>query len=285
MYGNLRPATVTRAAPDIECMPPSQNFSSPTVLVDISWQLVLLVCAEFLAFATVVVPLLPHDEYENNIETFWDNYSWIAAATCVPYILLTLPVAVGYTWFVQGWPLNAITWMVIVCSLASVVHIASVATDPRGVFLGCCSISLLLCVLSLLRLFDKLSFSKSPIAFVLALIWQSVVFLPIYFVGALGPYSTLGSAVASVICSVCLIAEFRLIENQTSVPMESPTRTDEQSQPRSNNPASKLSKSFSSLKSLTVQDPFTMSVWVNCASWRFLFQSVILAQKIFLQFL
>lgn len=286
MYGNLRPGAggPTRFAPDEALEAMERGGEAPPSFADISWQLLLLVSAEFLLFATVVVPLLPNDNWGDSVSNFWLDYSWIAAATCLPYILLTLPVAVGYTWFIQAWPWNGLVWLIIVGSLASVVHIASVATDPRGVFCGCCSISGLLILFSALRIFfpSAASFAKTPLAFVVAVVWQTAVFVPIFFASALSSFSALGAGIASLVCSVCLIAEFRLIENKTSV-----LAVKHGSKPIEHR-LSDLSRMSSQIEAEIfaepLVDPFTWAIWVNCASWRFLFQSLILLQKLVLQF-
>lgn len=272
MYGNLRPNKLEEGRVE-----PETAAEPPTEYALVSWQLLLLMAAEFLLFAAVVVPLLPNDNWGTSVSDFWLHYSWIAAVTCFPYIFLTLPVAVGYTWFIQKWPWNTIVWACIVVSLASVVHIASVATDPRGVFVGCVSIACLMILFSGLALFDRISFAKSPIAFLIGFVWQTAVFLPVFFFGALGTFSSVGAGCASLICSVMLISEFRLIENRTSVLVtevnESPDDLFDDS-----------IKSANATITATLIDPFTQAIWINCASWRFLFQSLILLQKIILQF-
>ena len=271
MYGNLRPGGLAGRGNNVD-LEAQTTVSDEDKFTPISWQLLMLVSAEFLLFGTVVVPLLSNDGWGMSVSSFWESYSWIAAGTCLPYIFLTLPVAVGYTWFIQKWPWNAVVWAGIVVSLASVCHIASVATDPRGVFVGLCSIATMLFCFSILRMFDKISFAKSGISFVVAFVWVAAFFLPVYFVSALGPHSSLGGALATLICSVCVIAEFRLIENQTSI--VSPSE-----------PPKQFARSTSSLPDcgIYVQDPFTLAIWINCASWRFIFQSVILFEKVFLQ--
>lgn len=170
-------------------------------------------------------------------------------------MLLTAPVAAGYTWVIQRWPWNMIVWIVVVLSLGSVVHISSVATDPRGVFVGLCSISGYLLFLTVLVYYGAIFFKK-PTAFAIGICWQICVFLPIYFVQGLTLYSCIGSGITSVICCTFFAAELRLIENETV-----------------------------GLGYLDNQDPFSVCIWINCAGWRFFVQILILFNKIVLQFL
>ena len=154
MYGNLKPGGRDPVALRVDSYLGSLDKPVPVAPTPIAWELVLLLAAEFLSFAVVLTPLIVDNASDREIETFWRTYSLLALAACGPYILLTTPVAAGYSWFVQRWPLNLVTWLFIILSLACVVHIASVPTDPRGVFIGCCSITSYLLLLVVVVYFD-----------------------------------------------------------------------------------------------------------------------------------
>lgn len=217
----------------------------------VSWELVLLLSAEFLSFAVVLLPLIPQDDTAKSMGAFWDQYRLVSLAACLPYVALTVPVAIGYYWFLSGVKINILVWMTIVLSLAFVCHIASVTTDPRGVFVGTMSLAVYLLILTGCIGF-RVNFVRlnSVWVFVFALLWPIIVFLPIYLVQGLSLESTIGSCIATGTASVFLTCELRLMENGMQV------------------------------SELETSDPFTRAIWVNCATWRFLVQVCILGQKV-----
>ena len=256
MYGNLNPGEVAHEIIGNPSSIPSVGSSSVSSMTKksiITWELLILLTSEFLVFSLLLTPLIPDNSTTRDIESFWTSYTLLAFAACAPYILLTAPVAAGYTWIIQKWPWNMIVWIIVVLSLGSVVHISSVRTDPRGVFVGLCSISSYLLFLTVL-VYYRAIFFKRPTAFAIGIVWQICVFLPIYFVQGLTLYSCIGSGISSVICCTFFAAELRLIENETVV-----------------------------LGYLDTNDPFSVCIWINCASWRFFIQMFILFNKILLQ--
>ena len=253
MYGNLKPGGRDPVALRVDSYLGSLDKPVPVAPTPIAWELVLLLAAEFLSFAVVLTPLIVDNASDREIETFWRTYSLLALAACGPYILLTTPVAAGYSWFVQRWPLNLVTWLFIILSLACVVHIASVPTDPRGVFIGCCSITSYLLLLVVVVYFEKF---PSFVDFFFAIFWHLIAFLPAYLAGAITGGSALGGWAASALCCVYFGAELRLVRSGAVIGLSS---------------------------AHSLRDPFTVGVWINCATWRFLVQLLILSQKFFFQ--
>lgn len=220
----------------------------------VTWELVLLMTSEFLTFALLLTPLIPDTETSRDIESFWRTYRFLALAACVPYLLLTAPVAIGYTWVLRRWPTSIIVWSVVVLSLGTVVQIASVSTDPRGVFVGTCSIGGYLMLLSLLTYYDTIRYSK-PTAFALGFFWHCAVFVPVYFTDGVSLYSSIGSATASIVCTTFIVAELRIMESGSLIGLSAGER----------------------------YDPFTLAIWTNCGSWRFVVQVYIFCTKLFFQ--
>lgn len=244
MYGNVKHAVERACSLELGHYHDFESNRDHSV----PWNLVLLLSAEFTVFAILLTPLLPDTAVRAAIENFWAEYSLLALAAVGLYVVLTAPVAAGHMWVVQRWPLNLVAWILVVLSMGSVVHISSVSTDPRGIFLCCVSLASFLLVCTVLRIsYD------SWLVFLVALLWQVLVFVP----SALAQLVTGTSAYVSPICcavvAVFLVAELRLIEKRAVIGLED--------------------------NGGVWYDPFSVSVWINCGTWRFLVQVVIFAEK------
>jgi hypothetical protein len=248
MYGNLKHAV---EHDPIMLEPGLEEVDAPH-FPGVPWHLVLLLSAEFTAFALLLTPLLPDTAQRASIEDFWLQHSLIALAAFGLYVLLTAPVAVGHVWLVQRWPLSLVAWLLMTVSVGAVVHILSVSTDPRGIFVGCISVSSFLLLVALLRVFECMRFD-SWVPFVAAVFWPLLFFLPADLCELVSGKSAIGSPIASVVVAVFVLAELRLIEQGTLIGMG---RGD------------------------LWRDPFSVSVWINCGTWRFLVQGVILLEKL-----
>jgi FtsH-binding integral membrane protein len=249
MYGNLRQAagTVERFKP-----PAHQKVmihQSPPISNILEWELIMLLSAEFLAFAALLTPLLPDTEMRDQIEKFWFSHSLLSLAALSLFIMLTVPVSAGYTWFIKRWPWNMVTWMLIVVSMGSALHIVSVVTDPRGIFLGCVVVGTILLAFSALRMLNRIKFT-GYVSWLSSAVWLAAVFLPVCLTHQLSLWSTYGSPAAAVVTMTFILAEFRLMETGTT---------------------------FGLVPS--VNDPYTLSIWLNCAVWRFLVQLGLLLIK------
>jgi hypothetical protein len=230
------------------------SVMGPDRMSSISWELILLLSAEFLTFGIVLLPLISDDEDAYLMNAFWKEYELVSIAACVPYICLTVPIAVGYHWFLKSTHINMLVWATIVASLAFVCHILSVITDPRGIFLGnCCLAGYMLVLAAASGVRMRCIQLDSGWLFLFALIWPPCVFLPVYSVGGLTVNSTIGSCIATVLCSIFLTSELRLVNKGVTLP-----------------------SSYGNYI-----DPFTVAIWINCGTWRFLLQLLILIQKLF----
>ena len=273
----------------------------------ISWELILLLSAEFLTFGLVEVPLLSFDSDAQAEITFIKENRWLSPTVLAAYVLLTLPIAMGYNWFIQKWPIDLLVMLGIYTSLGAVCHVSSVYTNPEGVFVGCLSVSSFLFTLSIVKFFISPNnkyflFSKLYIALV-GILWQTTVFLTLYLVGdVLTPKSCLGSGLVSLGVTLFIIAELRLIENRICVFFTNQDKRLMNKQIRRKS----VTRSFSTLQipppqetisqimrkesaaekgRILERDPFTLVIWINCATWRFLVQFILLLQKLIVEFI
>ena len=259
MYGGVVPGTNRIGIVDSSPVAPvatGLDEGGKNRVIEITWKLIVLLSAEFLSFADVVIPLISKDDGSMEISNFWEKHSLIALAACAPYILVTAPIAMGYNWYIRKWPWNLLVWIIIVLSLAFVCHIASVTTDPQGVFVGTCSISLLLLFLGATRSFRN---RKKINPYLICFLWQLIIFFPMYFTHTLTMWTSICSGIASIVTSWFLQSELRLMENGQVVIVGHDQEKDD--------------------------DPFIVAIWINCATWRFMVQGIIICQKIFFQFL
>jgi hypothetical protein len=257
-------------------------------LLDISWELILLLSAEFLIYGLAEIPLMSSESDAVNETNFIKDNRWLTPTVLSVYILLTLPVAMGYNWFIQQWPLDLIVMLGIYTSLAAVCHLASVYSNPSGVFVGCCSLSLFLFILSIVKFCIPLgnkffSFSNIYLALI-GIAWHVIVFLVIYLVGGiLTPFTCLGSAIVAVVVTIFILAELRLIENKICVFFTQHDNRIDRKQAGFPPPSiSVIARAEAEVRKERIleRDPFTLAIWINCATWRFLIQLAILLQKI-----
>ena len=298
----------------------SNATADATVLdqLDISWELIMLLSAEFLLYGLVEIPLLSLESDAVAEANFIKENVWLAPTVLTAYVLLTLPIAMGYNWFIQQWPLDLVVMLGIYTSLAAVCHVASVYTNPAGVFVGCISLSLFLFILSIIKTLvnsdNKIfRFSKMYIA-IAGILWQVLVFLTLYLIGdVLSPITCLGSGIVAIGVTIFILAELRLIENKICVFFTLQDRRTannkltnkgvtrsftsfvsrigrDRDHPDSPGPPEKTTsavarteKSHEKAKILE-RDPFTLAIWINCATWRFLVQIILLLQKLIVEF-
>jgi hypothetical protein len=251
MYGNLKQAAgrveryVVDAEQALESVP-EDKLPCNSVL---EWELLMLMSAEFIAFAALIAPLVPETDTRTVIEKFWSQHYLISLVALGVFVAITLPISAGYMWFVQKWPWNMVTWLLVVVSIGSALHIVSVLTDPRGTFVGCISVGTLLLFFSLLRLVNKVIFTGFFV-WLLSFIWLAIVYLPICLLNVLHSWSLYIAPVLTAGTVLFVLAELRLMETGTTVGF------------------------FPS-----ASDPYTLSVWVNCGVWRFFIQFLTLVIK------
>ena len=248
MYGNLKHAVV-----ETESTWDPESFELETEIESVlNWELILLLSAEFFVLALILTPLLPSTAINESIEAFWAEHRLVSLATFGIFFLITIPVSAGYRWFIRGWPYNLLIWALVVVSVAATVHISSVFADPRGIFTGCLAIGSILLILAIACRFAWFDFTGSA-PWIVAISFMTVCFLPICLGGLLGFPSVFAAPTAALGAAVFILAEFRLMERGMTVGLG--TRHD---------------------------DPFTMSIWVNCSIWRFLVQVILLVLKLLL---
>jgi hypothetical protein len=260
MYGNLKHAVEEKATElddeetglaESDILSTGLTSSRLEISDTLSWELLMLLSAEFLIFSLLLSPLLPYSDMQGSIETFWLEYPFSSLVTFGIFFLLTIPVAAGYTWFVRKWPWNMVTWFMVVGSVGATVHIVSVLTNPRGTFVMTTGIGGLLFVFSILRLLDVLLFTGFT-PWLVSIACLAICFLPICLVGLLSFPTVYVAPLCGLGISLFFLAELRLMEIGATV------------------------------NAKLLKDPFTVCVWVNCAMWRFLVQVALLGIKLLL---
>ena len=253
MYGSLKHAAESEGPFAMQATVHSFELShisdEPEETRLLGWELIMLLSAEFLIFALILTPLLPDTDSRDSIESFWSLHPWVSLATFGVFFLITIPVAAGYTWFILRWPFNMCVWVLVVVSVGATVHICSVFSDPRAVFLDAIAISCMLFVFSVVRMAGWVRFTGIG-PWILATASLVVVFLPATLGRLLTVPSIYSAPATALVCAVFILAEFRLIERGAVFALTS-----------------------------SENDPFTLSVWVNCGIWRFLVQLAFLVLK------
>lgn len=254
MYGSLKHAADAEGPFSLEEAMHSfqiehkSDTSEETPLL--GWELIMLLSSEFLIFALILTPFLPDSDSQGAIASFWTENPFVSLGTFAVFLLITIPVSAGYTWFILRWPFNMLVWAFVVLSVGATVHICSVFTDPKAVFVEAIAISAMLLVFSFSRMIGMIRFTGVA-PWVLAAGSLVIVFMPMALGDLLTSPSVYAAPAAAAVCAVFIIAEFRLIERGATFALIS-----------------------------SKNDPFTLSVWVNCGIWRFLVQLASLLLKL-----